>query len=135
MAEEPMHVRPGKSASAARWLIVVLLSVFATCLVMELRVGGSSARADEAGSGGQGGVFAVAGKVTPETYGVYLVDLKHGTICLYQYLPGSRRLRLMAARTFMFDCQLEEYNTEPEPREIKKLVEAHRSLSGATTRP
>jgi hypothetical protein len=128
-------MRRQQSASVARWLIVILLTVIATCLLMEVRISLSAAHADEAGEGGAGGVFAVAGKVTPETYGVYLVDLKRNTLCLYQYLSGSRKLRLMAARTFAFDRMLEEYNTEPDVREIRKLVEEHRTLSGATTRP
>jgi len=63
---------------------------------------------------------------------LYLVDLKRGTICVYQYLPASRRLRLMAARLFVYDQQLEDFNNEsPTPREVKKLVEQQRSLRTA----
>jgi hypothetical protein len=135
MVEQNAQDRPRRPVSPARWVIVILLGVIAACLVMEVGLTLSAARADEAGSGREGAVFAVAGKVTPETYGVYLVDTKNSTICLYQYLPSTRRLRLMAARTFAFDRMLENYNTEPDPREIKKLVEGSRPLSGATTRP
>jgi hypothetical protein len=37
----------------------------------------------------------------------------------------------MAARNYKFDVQLDEYNTEPLPREIQKLVQQHKRLGGA----
>ena len=136
MAEQSAQIRPRQSAPAAKWLIVALLAVIATCLVIEVGLITSSARAQTAGTGGVPSTFAVAGKVTPETYGLYLIDLKHATICVYQYLPASRRLRLMAARTFAFDRQLDDYNNAPPtPREVKKLVEQQRSLRAAKDKP
>jgi len=132
MAERSPHNQPRRSASAAKWLIAALLAVIAACLVIEVGWTTSSARAQVVGAGGAPQAFAVAGKVTPETYGLYLVDLKRGTICVYQYLPASRRLRLMAARLFVYDQQLEDFNNEsPTPREVKKLVEQQRSLRTA----
>jgi len=119
--------QPGPHAGAARWLIVILLSAIATCLVIELGFGLSEARA-EASSGRDGSYVVVAGKVTSETYGLYLVDVEHGTISVYQYVPSKRTLRLMAARNFTFDVQLDEYNTEPSPREIQRLVQQHKRL-------
>jgi len=126
-------VRP---ASPGKWLVVVLLSVIATCLLVQAGVATSAARAqissaNRVGSAGEGGVFAIAGQVTPDTYGLYLVDSGNATICVYQYLPGTRQLRLMAARTYAYDRQLDEYNTQPSPREIKRLVEQHRRLGGS----
>ena len=122
-----MHAAP-----VSRWLIVILLSVIATCLLLE--VGGLSrpAQGQPAMAGGRSDVFAVAGKVTPETYGLYLVDTRRGTVCVYQYLPASRKMRLMSARTFLFDVQLENFNCDkPTPHEVKKLVEQQRSLRDA----
>ena len=129
MAERFAQRRP-----VARWLIVGLLAVIAACLLVEA---GSTASttSSELSAGGKGSVFAVAGQITPDTYGLYLVDLENGTICVYQYLGGARRLRLMAARTFAYDRQLDEYNTEPLPREIRELVEQQRRLERAPTRP
>jgi hypothetical protein len=34
----------------------------------------------------------------------------------------------MASRTYLFDVRLDEYNTEPPPSEIKKLVEQQKRL-------
>jgi hypothetical protein len=121
----PRH--SGLHAGAAKWLIVLLLAVIATCLLIEAGAGSRPVYAD-ATSASAGNMIAVAGKVTADTYGLYLVDLKNGTIMVYEYLSGKRQLRLMAARTYQFDVQLDEYNTEPSPREIKKLVQQNKRL-------
>ena len=114
---------------AGRWAIVILLSVIATCLLLEAGLGGSGAAAD-ATSGAAGHMIAVAGQITADTYGLYLVDLKNGTISVYQYAKArTPQLRLLAARNITFDVQLDEYNTEPSPREIKKLVQQQQRLS------
>lgn len=142
MAGTTPHSPHSLRRPAARWLVVIFLAVIATCLLVELGFTSSAARGQIAGgvqqsaAGRDGGkrLFAVAGQVTKDTYGLYLVDLENDTICMYQYLPGTRRLRLMAARTFIYDCQLDEYNTEPLPREIKSLVEQHRRLKGVAPR-
>ncbi len=123
------RLQSGPHPGAAKWLIVILLSAIATCLVIELGFGVGEARA-QASSGRGEGYVVVAGKVTAETYGLYLVDVKHGTITVYQYVSSKRKLRLMAARNFTFDVQLDDYNTEPSPREIQKLVQQHKRLGG-----
>ncbi len=137
MADKPMATQPNLTGSAAKWLIVVLLSVIAACLMIEAGVASSSARAqagdgsyidDSAGSARGGDIFAVAGRVSPNTYGIYLVDRKNGTIVFYEWLASSRKLHLKAARNYTFDLQLDEYNTEPPPADIKKLVEQHPRL-------
>ena len=120
----------GASHSAGKWVIVILLSVIATCLLIEVgssAVGARGAEAD-AGNGAKGGLFAVAGQITRDTYGMYLVDAEKGTICVYQFVPTTRKLHLRAARNITFDLLLDAYNTEPQPQEIKKLVEQHKRL-------
>jgi hypothetical protein len=119
----------GSRAGAARWLPVILLSLLAACLLIELASGAADEAAEVSG-GAAGDVVVVAGKVTAESYGLYLVDLKNGTISVYQYLSSKRKLRLMAVRNFTFDVQLDDYNTEPSPREIQKLVQQHKRLGG-----
>lgn len=120
----------GTPHSAGKWVIVILLSVIATCLLIEVGSSAPDARGAQAGagSGGKGGLFAVAGQITRDTYGMYLVDAQRGTICVYQYVPTTRKLHLRAARNITFDLQLDAYNTELPPQEIKKLVEQHKRL-------
>ena len=123
--------------SLAQWLIVALLGAIALLLAGGLASSPAPAYAQTGAGGAAGGVFAVAGQITRDTYGLYLVDLRNDTICLYEYLGGERRLlRLMAARTFTFDRQLDAYNTEPPPADIQKLVQnARRQKDVPTTRP
>ena len=111
-----------------RWLVVILLSGVVTSLVGMLTFGTSPAWA-QVSSGTADRLVVVAGRVTPESYGLYLVDLKNGTISVYQYLSSKHTLRLMAVRNYSFDVQLDEYNTEPPPLEIKKLVQQHKRLA------
>lgn len=125
---------PGGAVIVGRWLTVALLSVIAACLL--IGVGFATSRAEGQVTSGRGAnVFAVAGQVTPGTYGLYLVDLEKNTICVYQYVTAERRLRLVAARTTVFDRQLDEYNTQPPPREIRALVEQHRRLDETKAKP
>jgi len=113
-----------RRAGAGKWLVVILLSVIATCLLIELGNGADMALAEPsvAASGADGGVIAVSAQITTDSYGVYLLNPKRGTIAVYQFQPKTRTLRLMAVRNYGFDVQLDEYNTEPSPREIKQLV-------------
>ncbi|MCD4823415.1 MAG: hypothetical protein K8S55_02315 [Phycisphaerae bacterium] len=112
-----------------RWSLVVLLAVIAVSLLVTLGLSAASAEGGSVSSGGKDDVFVVAGQISRETYGLYLVDYKNSTICIYQYLPKTRKLRLMAARTYRFDVQLDEYNADnPLPREVKKLVQQQRRL-------
>jgi len=80
-------------------------------------------RESETGVGEKNGVFVVAGEISHETYGLYLVDYRNKTICVYQYDAGNRNLRLMAARTYKFDVKLDSYNTgEPSPASVRELT-------------
>ena len=134
MAELPAHRPDSHRRSAGSWLIVILLAVIATCLLLQAGFATSAARA-QVGAGGQRNVFVVAGEVAPNMHGLYLVDLNNGTICVYQYVPQARRLRLVAARTFVYDVKLDDFNNEePVPRDVKKLVEQQERLEGPTTR-
>ncbi len=120
----------------AKWLIVALLGVIAACLLVEAGFSTSAARAQETDSPEAGDVttgqlndiFAMAGRISPTAYGVYLINTRNGTMALYEWQAKGRKLRLMAARNYTFDLQLDNFNTEPAPQEIKKLVEQNRRL-------
>jgi hypothetical protein len=133
---EPIGARHGgPGASAAKWLIVVLLAVIAACLLMEVRAGVGSAQAQNVGLAKGAGVMAVAGQVTRDTYGIFLIDLENRRIGVYQWLSDNRSLRLMASRNYTFDLKLDEYNTEPSPRAIKDIVDKARPIDSPATRP
>lgn len=127
---DTVRTRPeSRPVGAGRWLVVILLSVIAACLLIEVGRGVAAARGEPSvASSGGGDVIAVSAQLTAESYGVYLLDTKRGTMAVYQYQPSKRTLRLMAVRSYGFDMQLDEYNTEPSPLEIKKLVQQQQRL-------
>lgn len=132
MAESFKAGRRARVTSPAQWLIVGLLAAVAALLGVETVLSPSSAAAQTGSAGATqdaGGVLAVAGQITRDTYGLYLVDLRNDTICLYEYVGGRPgALWLRAARTFIYDRQLDAYRTRPEPAEIADMVSKARRL-------
>jgi len=136
MADQPIHKHAFATAAWAKWLIVAVLACAAGMLLVEL---GRTARAagglTSAPAGGKA-LLLVAAQISPDSYGVYLVEAEKGTICVYQYQPTVRKLRLLASRNFTYDLQLDDYNTQPLPREIKELVDQQGRLgAGAKLEP
>ena len=122
---------PRRSAmTTGQWIILLVLAVAAALLVGGLLAGareaeaqtGSGTHAGGGQAGSAGEIFAIAGQISRDTYGLYLLDNRNGTICLYEFVTGTRKLRLVAARTFIYDRQLDSYNTLPTPAEVSKLV-------------
>lgn len=120
-----------RAGSPAKWSIVLLLGAIAVALLIEVVSSTSTARAQVRTGGAKKGVVVVAGNITPQTRGIYLVDLDNDTICVYEYASATKRLRFLAARRFTYDCQLDEYKTEPPPREMKEIVEGSKRLGSA----
>jgi hypothetical protein len=118
-------------ASAAWWLTLALAAVSGG-LIAELGSGRSEAQVPS-GTADRGQVVVVAGQVTPETFGLYLVDTDKRTILMYQWHPIERKLKLLAARNYSFDARLDGYNTTPPVSEVKDMVEQNKRLS--ETRP
>ncbi len=128
MPESQDRTPVASNRPAAQWALVAVLSIIAACLLMEVGFGAASATAQVTSVGG-GDVLVVGGQITKDSYGLYLVDTKRQALAVYQWLPASRKLRLMAARTFKFDIQLDEYNADkPTPSEVNRLVEQSKRL-------
>ena len=85
---------------------------------------------------GGAGLFVVPAQFSTNTWGCYLMDVDGQTLVAYQYLPGEKKLRLMAARNFRYDRQLGQYNTDsPSPAEVKELLEQKANPRGAAANP
>lgn len=88
---------------------------------------------------GARGIFMMPAQLGPQSYGLYLMDVDAGTICVYRTNPENSRLRLMAARSFKNDSFLEDYNNEPPvPRDVQKWVATQRQrtqLESQTNQP
>ena len=126
--------------STPQWLIVVFLALVAALLAANLFVTPEPAEAQTGSRSatGQSELFAVAGQLARDTYGLYLVDQRNGTICVYQFSGDQRKvpkLRFVAARTFIYDRQLDSYNTEPPPKDVAKLVAEARRLTKVAPEP
>jgi hypothetical protein len=72
---------------------------------------------------GGGGLFVMPAQLSGNTWGTYLMDVDRGTICVYQFFPGTRQLLLVASRKFTNDTRLENFNTSPTPAEVADLVD------------
>jgi len=110
-----------------RWAVVVGLALVAAGLLVHL--GRAIAGPDDLTPPATPSVLAVTGQITRDSYGVFLVDLDKKTLCVYEFVKAQRKLRLLAARTYAFDALLDDYNTEPSPREIRDLVKKHPRLT------
>ncbi len=77
----------------------------------------------------------MSGQLSPGTFGLYLVDEQRGTMAVYEYLPAERKLTLRAARAFAYDLALEQYNTEPSPAEVAKMVNQARRIPETSPAP
>ena len=84
-AKEGEVIKPG----VTKLFVAVVLSSLIGGLLSTMVLTTSGAGASETGSGEEGGVFAVAGQISRETYGVYLVDYKRETICVYQFVQAA----------------------------------------------
>lgn len=76
---------------------------------------------------GGAGIFIMPGQFSTNTWGCYLLDVDQQTLAAYQYLPGDKNLRLVAARNFQYDRRLKNFNTAPDPQEINTLVQKEAS--------
>ena len=87
-----------------------------------------AASAQPVSSGGARGIFAFSGQLTPQTFGIYLVDVDTMTIWTYEYSPNRSCLRLASARTWRYDRYLENYNTcNLPPEDVEKMIEDQRA--------
>ncbi len=82
-------------------------------------------------------VIVAPGQLAPNQWGCYVLDTRANTLCIYQYSPGERMLRLQASRAITQDLQLTSFNTMPPPSEVADLIEKEKRLlsSKPTTAP
>ena len=85
---------------------------------------------------GGAGIFIAPAQFSTSTWGCYLMDVDQQTLCAYQYLPGERQLKLVAARNFRYDRRLGNFNTaNPSPLEVKDLSEKEQAANRGAEAP
>jgi hypothetical protein len=70
---------------------------------------------------GNGNLYVMPAQLLSNVWGCYVLDTEAQTLSVYSY--NQNQLRLVAARSIRYDHQLGNYNTGPDPEEIRKLVE------------
>ena len=125
------QVSPIRRYRPWQWATVVLLSALSGALVTQALWTSAEARAQTTTSG-KDNVFAMAGQLSKDNYGIFLVDSGNSTMAIYEWVPDrvqGRMLRLVATRNFAFDLQLDDYNNAAKtPREIKEIAEKQKRL-------
>lgn len=132
-----MAPRRARSIHIALYLNAALLAVIAIAL---LNRSNPSLRLDSAAFAqqvpqpiaGGAGFFLMPAQFSATQWGCYVMDVDAQTLTAYVYTPkeSSRgELRLAAARSFVFDRQLKNYNTTPRPEEIEQLVNMEKDQS------
>ena len=82
---------------------------------------------------GGGGLFLMPAQLASNTWGCYIMDIDQQTLCAYQYAPGERQLRLVAARSIRFDRRLKNFNTDnPSPREVERMLQREQDNARVT---
>jgi hypothetical protein len=116
------------------WIIAILLAIIATGLWV--RPGDRllpAALAQSQALAGARGVFAFTGPLERDQYGLFMLDVDQGTIWCYAFdnVGGTNKLRLVAARTWVYDRYLQDFNcAAPDFRMVQKLVSQQRAQTG-----
>jgi hypothetical protein len=123
--ETPGGSRVIRAPHTVWWVIALLLAVIATALLV--RRDTSVAWAQTPAAVGAKGIYAFTGQLSPNSYGLFMMDVDAGTIWVYEYVAKDNRLRLVAARSWLYDRYLEDFNcAEPTPTQVADLVEEQR---------
>jgi len=115
------------------WIIAVLMAIIATTLLTRGTNGplGASPAMGDAPMAGARGIFAFTGQIDQNRFGLFMMDVDSSNVWCYEYLPGTRKLKLVAARSFLYDRYLENYQTdEPKPATVKLMLERERQAQG-----
>lgn len=115
----------------ALWAIVVLLAFIAGSLWSRSSTSlMPSALAQSGPMAGARGVYAFTGQIDNARFGLFMLDIEQGTIWCYELdsVGGTRKLRLIAARSWIYDRYLQDFNcAEPDYRMVQKLVAQQRA--------
>jgi hypothetical protein len=137
-AESPLVVVVPASSGrqTAWWILTVLIAVLATALLTRsdarfLPDAWAQTASPLPGGVGARGIYAFTGQLTAKTYGLFMMDVDSGTIWCYELEHGPNgepQMKLVAARSWIYDRFLEEFNVaDPVPSAVKMLVQQQRA--------
>ena len=126
-------------SQTVHWIIAILLAVIATALWM--RPDGRLipvASAQNQPLAGARGVFAFSGSLGHGRDGLFMLDVDQGTLWCYEVneVGGTPKLKLIAARSWVYDRYLQDFNCEkPDFRMVQDLVAQQRARGGVKPGP
>ncbi len=110
------------------WLIAAGLAAIALLLLMRSGPPGLPAALAQNTLVGSRGLHAFTGQLDRDTYGLFMMDVDSGNVWVYEYVPRKRTLKLVAARSFIYDRYLDNYNCdEPSPQQVEELLQRARN--------
>lgn len=114
------------------WTLAVLLAFIAGSLWSR----GSGLQLDKlalaqnAPVAGARGIYAFTGQLDANRAGLFMLDIEQGTVWCYEIenAGGVRKLKLAAARSWIYDRYLQDFNClEPSFRTVQDLVAKQRT--------
>lgn len=134
---QPSPISPRSSPAA--WVIAALLAIIAVGVWLRpARDWLPAALAQNQPLAGARGIFAFTGQIDHNRFGLFMLDVDQGTIWCYELdsVGGARKLRLIAARTFLYDRYLQDFNcAAPDFRMVRELVEQQRTRAATDADP
>jgi len=136
MPQDGPPIHPNRTQAApVNWVIAGLLAIIAAGLWYRPLDGklAPAAFAQSQGLAGARGTYAFPGSLGQNRDGLFMLDVDQGTIWCYEFesVDGRRKLRLVAARTWIYDRYLQDFNcAPPDFRTVRELVEKQREQAG-----
>ncbi len=128
--------RSRRSLAGALWANALALGLIAAALLLR---GGEADRAEPLPGllpaayaqgmppiAGGGGLYLMPAQLASNIWGVYVMDVDRQSLMVYHYDPAAKRLNFIAARELTHDRQLGNYNTFPDPLEIRNIADKER---------
>lgn len=111
------------------WVIAVLLAAIAGGLWLRPTEPWLRSAVGQQQLAGARGVYAFTGPLDRDRYGLFMLDVDQGTIWCYAFESAgqTQKLRLVAARTWVYDRYLQDFNcAPPDFRMVQQLVSEQR---------
>ncbi|MFN0136035.1 MAG: hypothetical protein ACKVS9_07960 [Phycisphaerae bacterium] len=125
---------PQPRSQTVWWILAVLLAFIAGS-VWSSRDGGIAfpqnvAFAQNAPLAGGRGIYAFTGQLDASRHGLFMLDIEQGNVWCYEIetVAGVKKLKLVAARTWLYDRYLKDFNCLPPTfREVEAMIAIQRS--------
>lgn len=110
------------------WIIAILLAIIATAMIVRPDTSFLPTANASPSMLGARGIFAFTGQLDEHSYGLFMMDVDSSNVWVYQYQPGARKLKLVAARSFLYDRYLEDFQNDDvtKPDVVKAMLEKQR---------